>query len=273
MEDVMALSSLDPEFERVLANIGQPPKLHGSIKELRAMLSAAKANLTETHPEALKNLVVEEMRVPARDGYEIPVRVYKPEPASDAGSPLFVAFHGGGFCLGDLDTEELFCRLFAQEFKGVVVNVDYRLAPEHKFPTAPNDAWDAVQWVCNLTTKIPKSVPSCAFTCILMPPNVLAQAAANASKLGADPAKGFIVFGTSAGGNLTDVVGHLARDHQLTPPLTGLLEMIPAVLPGEVVPEKYKAEYLSFEQNKDAPVLDEKAMDNFLSMCASLCRP
>ena len=77
------------------------------------------------------------------------------------------------------------------------MNVDYRLAPEAPFPAAPNDAWDALTW-----------------------------AAANAKEvLGADPSKGFIVCGTSAGGNLTDVVAHLARDEKLNPPLTGLIEL------------------------------------------------
>lgn len=88
-------------------------------------------------------------------------------------------------------------------------------------------------------------------------------AAANASSLGADPSKGFIVGGTSAGGNLTDVVGHLARDEGLSPPITGLLELIPVLTNAELMPEKYKHIYLSRKQNKDAPILPEKTMAGF----------
>ena len=56
--------------------------------------------------------------------------------------------HGGGFCLGGLENEALLCREWCREAKGVSVNVDYRLAPEWKFPTAVEDCWDAVKWVC-----------------------------------------------------------------------------------------------------------------------------
>lgn len=86
------------------------------------------------------------------------------------------------------------------------------------------------------------------------------QIAANAERLDATPAAGFIVGGISAGGNLTDVVGHLARDHGLSPPLTGLLELIPIVCPKEVCPEKY-LEYYTSDENKDVPVLPQKSID------------
>lgn len=55
--------------------------------------------------------------------------------------------HGGGWCLGDLDNEALLCRKWCEEFGGVSFNVDYRLAPEHKFPTGVEDAYDALLWV------------------------------------------------------------------------------------------------------------------------------
>lgn len=93
------------------------------------------------------------------------------------------------------------------------------------------------------------------------------QAAANASKIGANLSAGFIVEGTLAGGNLADVVAHLARDEKLSPPLDGMLEMIPTVLPPSVVPAKYQSQYLSREQCKDAPILNEISMDFFSSKC------
>lgn len=91
----------------------------------------------------------------------------------------------------------------------------------------------------------------------------LGQVAANASALKADPNKGFIVGGTSAGGNLSAVIGLLAREEELNPPLTGLLLMIPALVHESVVPDKYKPLYLSYEQNKDASILPVSAIDLF----------
>ncbi|KAF7524401.1 hypothetical protein G7054_g11423 [Neopestalotiopsis clavispora] len=85
--------------------------------------------------------------------------------------------------------------------------------------------------------------------------------AANAEKLGANPARGFLVHGESAGANLAIVCSLLARDEKLQPPITGLSASIPAVLSPDAVPEKYKAQYLSHVQNESAPGLDEKAMN------------
>lgn len=86
-----------------------------------------------------------------RDGAEIAVRVYTPaNPPAKArtlGLPLIVMYHEGGWCMGDLSDEEVNCRLFARDLNAVCVNVDYRLAPEHPFPTGINDSWDALQWV------------------------------------------------------------------------------------------------------------------------------
>jgi acetyl esterase/lipase len=119
-----------------------------------------------------------------------------------------------------------FCRNLVQRFNAVCVNVDYRLAPEHPFPTPINDCWDALQW-----------------------------AASNATQLGADPTKGFIVGGESSGGNISIVLAHLARDNNLHPPLTGQFLSIPSCLPPGTVPEKYKPLYHSWEQAKQAPKL------------------
>ena len=89
------------------------------------------------------------------------------------------------------------------------------------------------------------------------------KAAANASTISADPSKGFLVGGTSAGGGLTDIVAHLARDEKLSPPLTGLLEMIPVLLPPSVVPARFQGRYLSREQCKLAPILSERSIKFF----------
>ena len=115
------------------------------------------------------------------------------------------------------------------------ISAAYQLGPQHPFPAAPKSAWDSLKW-----------------------------AAANAKSFGADPSLGFVVGGTSAGGNLTAVLSHLARDEKLSPPLTGQYLSIPALLPPAVVPEKYKEFHLSSEQNKSAPILPQAAIDMFM---------
>ena len=86
-------------------------------------------------------------QVSMRDGAEITCRVYSPEKPPADGSPLVVLFHGGGWCIGGLENEELQCRLMTSKLGVTAVNVDYRLAPEHKFPTPVHDCHDATKWV------------------------------------------------------------------------------------------------------------------------------
>ncbi|KAK6194266.1 pre-mRNA-splicing factor rse1 [Pestalotiopsis sp. IQ-011] len=186
------------------------------------------ATLREKHrlryiPGPIPEEVAEEDRqIRVRGGAEIRVRIYTPVPLSSEKKkrPLFVMYHEGGWSMGDLTDEEVNCRLFARDLNAVCVNVEYRLAPEYKFPTWINDSWDVLKW-----------------------------AAENAASLGADPsAAGFVVAGGSAGGNIAAVLAHLARDEHLSPPLTGQYLCVPAItcfLPPDQLPAAYRAEYLS----------------------------
>ena len=97
--------------------------------------------------------VEEDRQIPVRDGSSITVRLHKPKNPSRDGCPIFVVYHGGGYCLGGLDNEVLLCRKFT-ELGGIAVNVDYRLAPEHPFPVPIEDAYDALKWVCALQSKL-----------------------------------------------------------------------------------------------------------------------
>lgn len=97
--------------------------------------------------------------------------------------------------------------------------MEYRLFPEHQFPTWINDSWDVLQWC-----------------------------AKNAASFGADPTRGFIIGGGSAGGNITAVLTHIARDEKLSPSLTGQYLGVPAImcfLPPSHIPAQYRSEYLS----------------------------
>ena len=122
---------------------------------------------------------VEDLRVPGPGG-EVPVRVY----ASERGGvrPALIYFHGGGFVFGNLDTHDAVCRALAKESGAVVISVDYRLSPEHKFPAAVEDSHAVTVWV-----------------------------AANAERLGVD-ARRIAVGGDSAGGNLATVIAMRCRD-------------------------------------------------------------
>jgi len=87
-------------------------------------------------------------------------------------------------------------------------------------------------------------------------------------EIGGNPTKGFVCGGVSAGGNFAAVASHLYRDEKVKPLLTGLYLSIPATAGPSVVPEKYKARYLSREQNKDAPILNQGVVDLFESSYA-----
>ncbi|KAK8187821.1 Alpha/Beta hydrolase protein, partial [Phyllosticta capitalensis] len=149
--------------------------------------------------------------------------------------PLIVVIHGGGFCLGCLDIEDVNCRSYCKETRATVVNVDYRLAPEHPFPASVNDCWDAVQW--------------------------LAKNAYTNPIIRANPRNGFILGGNSAGGNMSAVISTLARDSQLSPPLTGLNLQIPGIMDAKAPPPEYADEMRSWGQNSDAPVLSTEACE------------
>jgi len=128
------------------------------------------------------------------DGAEGPLRarLYSP-PTGGAARPLVVFFHGGGWVVGDLDTHDQPCRLLARYADVHVLSVDYRLAPEHPFPAAADDAVAAFAW-----------------------------ASAHAAELGADPSR-VAVAGDSAGGNLAAVVAQVTRDTGIAQPVAQLL--------------------------------------------------
>ena len=118
-------------------------------------------------------------RVPVKGG-DIAVRIYRP--AGAAPHPMLVYFHGGGFVFGNLDLVDKVARSLCNAANAAVVSVDYRKAPEHPYPTAPEDAYAGLVW-----------------------------ARENAAKLGLDPAR-IAVAGDSAGGNLAAVVAIAARE-------------------------------------------------------------
>jgi acetyl esterase len=131
---------------------------------------------------------------------DIPVRIYYPltSDSSPAGVPLVVYLHGGGFVLCDLDSHDACCRRLANGVGAVVVSVDYRLAPEHRFPAAVEDAWAAAEWV-----------------------------AGHGRELGGDIGR-LVLAGDSAGGNLATVACMISRDRG-GPPIAFQVLIYPVV--------------------------------------------
>jgi acetyl esterase/lipase len=89
-------------------------------------------------------------QIPVRDGSSVAVRFHSPRVPPPNGSPIFVMLHSGGYCIGGLDNRLEDCRTFVQKWGFIVVNIDYRLAPEHPFPTPVFDAYDVVKWVSTI---------------------------------------------------------------------------------------------------------------------------
>jgi acetyl esterase len=98
----------------------------------------------KTKPPALPIKRIEDVNIPGPSG-KIPVRIYTPE--GDGPFPVLLLFHGGGWVVGNLDMEHHVCLILAYKTPCIVVSVDYRLAPEHPFPAAPEDCYAAFEWI------------------------------------------------------------------------------------------------------------------------------
>ncbi|MCW5652424.1 alpha/beta hydrolase [Hydrogenophaga sp.] len=118
---------------------GQPPMHTLGVEGARAAYLAG-APVLDIAPQTLAR--VQDLRLPARDGHALAARLFAP--ASETPLPLLLYFHGGGFTIGSPATHEPLCRRLAYLAGCAVVSVDYRLAPAWKFPTAVEDAWDAL---------------------------------------------------------------------------------------------------------------------------------
>jgi acetyl esterase len=164
---------------RLMEERGVPPTHTLAPAEARAFYRDRRA-FTQPDPPAVASVRDLEARGPAGP---IPLRSYRPAGSgADAVLPVLVYYHGGGWVIGDLDTHDVLCRELSNQSGCAVIAVDYRLAPEHRFPAATDDAIAAARWVH-----------------------------ANAASLKVDPAR-IAVGGDSAGGNLAAVVALAARD-------------------------------------------------------------
>ncbi len=188
--------TLDPKVRELLDPAADAPPL-GTVP-VDVMRREAPSQMAALFRKGLVSLpvaAVEDLDIPGPEG-ELRVRVYSP--GNRGPYPIVVFFHGGGWVLGDLDTHDPMCRFLCSGAECVVVSVDYRLAPENRFPAALDDALAATRWV-----------------------------AEHAEEIGADPAR-IALSGDSAGGNLAAATTLRIRDEG-GPALRGQLLIYPGL--------------------------------------------
>ncbi|HXN85986.1 MAG TPA: alpha/beta hydrolase [Candidatus Binataceae bacterium] len=170
---------LDPQAELLLKQLAASPA--PALNTLSpANARAATAAMFKVAPSSEEPVhKVENRNIPGPAG-QIPVRIYTPAGAGPF--PILMFIHGGGFVICDLDSHDAACRSLTNQANCVTVSIDYRLAPEHKFPAAVEDCYAAANWVSE-----------------------------HAKELNGDP-KRLAVGGDSAGGNLSAVISMMARD-------------------------------------------------------------
>lgn len=174
-----------------------PDPAHGPLD--LASLRRASGTGAGAGPDPADGVATVDRTVPGPPGGpDIPIRLYRPRAETAGPGPLLVFFHGGGWVMCDLDTHDRTCRQLALRSGASVLSVDYRRAPEHRFPAAVEDAYAATRWAC-----------------------------ARADRMGCDPAR-VAVGGDSSGGALAAAVALMARDRG-GPPLAAQLLLYPAL--------------------------------------------
>ena len=178
---------LDPQAQalmQLMVDKGVPPVNTLSPAEARA---SYRSRRTFTQPDAPEVFKVENTHF-NQNAVDVPVRIYHPASSqTQAQLPALVYIHGGGWTIGDLDTHDVLCRSLCLQADVVVISVDYRMGPEHKFPAAFDDCVAAFQWTVQ-----------------------------NANRLGID-AKRIAMGGDSAGGNLTAAACLQLREYPVQP--------------------------------------------------------
>ena len=211
--------SLDPQARAILDLIAASDTPDLSIVEPAVIRKLTNAAVVPGQGEPVAR--VENRTLPGTAG-EIPVRIYVPQ--TNGPLPVVAYFHGGGFVYCGLDTHDGTCRALAKASGCSVVSVDYRLAPENKFPAAPEDAFDVTCWLAD-----------------------------HGSEIGVDPQR-IAVAGDSAGGNLAAVVALMARDRG-GPALAFQLLVYPIA--------NFDFDTDSYRENADGYLLTEKMMRAF----------
>jgi acetyl esterase len=200
-QDAAQPPKAEPAMQKVLdAQASLKPKPIETLTPEEARLQPTPADAVKkvlvdmkksTAPEP--GVTIKDLNMPANGGGTIPLHVYVPDGAGSGPLPVMMYYHGGGFVIADTKVYDASPRALAKMAKAIIVSVDYRRAPEHKFPAAPDDAYAAYTYTLQ-----------------------------HAKEWGGDPTR-VAVGGESAGGNLATVVSLMARDKKAQLPVHQLL--------------------------------------------------
>ncbi len=233
--------------------LNSPPLWTIPIERLRQEFNGAMAQRNAGLPQ-IPLAMINDRAIPGPAGV-IRVRIYTPEGTSPF--PIIMFFHASGFIIGDLEQQDVICRRLCKDVAALVVSVDYRLAPEHKFPAGPRDCFAATCWVAD-----------------------------HAAEINGDPAR-IAVSGSSVGGNMAAVTALQARDasrptlrgQALVNPVIDLRE--PSTLSAQENGQGdyglsldemdfFKTQYLNSEQDADNPLASPCCADNLSRLAPAL---
>ena len=220
------MSDVDPEFAPLIPGVNEAFKqiwTYNDMAEFRGNWTKTRASYADYIPS--EGFTTTHRMIPTSDGSQVEIRVYRPQMSADEVLPLLFVLHGGGWVVGGHDSENAMSRAVCVRNNVAVLSVDYRKAPEHKFPTALNDGYDAYRWALH-----------------------------NASELGTDPEM-VLLGGTSSGANL---IAGLALKLQREDGLHGVIGQmlnIPALCHPKYFPHD-KFDLSSYDENAEAPTIN-----------------
>lgn len=204
---------------------------------MRALTAQLEEQIRELAGPTPKGVLESLHDIPMRDGHMSSIQIYKHSVAPPG--PLVVLVFGGGFVAGSSRQFVLRARPLVTLLGATVVSISYRLAPEHPFPASQLDAWDSMKWIADHATE---------------------------ELLHADPSKGFIMGGVSAGGSMTACLSRKFQAEPLAHPLTGQWLCIPSTMSKRSCPDKYKEYHLSASQMAKGVGLTQEARDTLSRM-------
>lgn len=238
MSNYSKLGQFDSEYAAVLAKLPPPPppekeRVHSRLREQFDVHFVGKTKDTlRPHLPPEDAYTVADRHVQLDDG-DILVRCLTPRGSGDISFPVLFWIHGGGWIVGSVELDDYYLRIICVEIQIAIINVEYRLAPEHPFPIGLNDCYAALKWTVN-----------------------------NQALFGGDISRGFLIGGQSAGSNYGAVLAYRARDDSFfeNRRLSGTILQLPIVLHPDAHPEKYKDELLSVDECRDTPLLNGEQM-------------
>ncbi|KAK5080784.1 Telomerase-binding protein [Exophiala xenobiotica] len=203
--------------------------LKGSPEEIKQQYEDLVAMLMPHMPKPSENVESKDGEV---DG--VKYRVYNPKNASGS-LPIATWTHGGGFMTGDVNTDDVLCRAVCEHTNSVVVNIDYSLTPEAKWPTQLNECVKVYKWAHD-----------------------------NAGSIGGDAKKMYTIGGSAGGALALQICNAVLKDPSLKDSMKGVAAMVPCTSHPDNVPDKYKPKYKSYTENAEGvPIIDRKSMEIF----------